>query len=135
MAYLDTKFDLAFIEENPPSMSGGSETDIIWIHVWDNGSDLPGWTRCDDVNGSTCDQFYVTVNQRRLSEVGYQFWHKKWLMCHEGGHTVGLQHGVEADPEQPNDSDDLACLMTLIPLSEMVGWIGSHNIHQVNGHY
>jgi hypothetical protein len=105
---LDTTFnntDLNVSHPATPVYTGANETDLI-IHNGAISGDTVGTTWCDATvssNNQLCDQEYVRV------ETAY--WNSH-VFCHEIGHSVGLTHGNQADPNQPISSPDLGCMRT-----------------------
>lgn len=116
--------DLSVIHENPPSYSGGSETDVIYQV---NGSLDPftdATTWCDDaINSTQCDQHYVAF---RTNSIAYN----NAIACHETGHAVGLTHGAQASPAISNSDSSLGCMAIPAPYS-----LGTHQISQINSVY
>lgn len=108
---------------------GGSETDIVYQvkNGGFSGTEI-GKTWCNDaVNGELvkCDQEYIRFRP------GAQF--DKELICHETGHAVGLTHGNDAFPREPQDASELACMET--PDSTNRPHLGSHNRSEINSTY
>jgi hypothetical protein len=116
--------DLSVSRQDPPSYSGGAETDIIYrLGVLDKG--VSGWTYCDDPNGAwSCDQQYVVF--------GNDFW-AQHITCHESGHAVGLTHGADGSPKLPQTHPSLACMKTYDNYN--ANGLGAHNVSQINGEY
>lgn len=116
--------DLSVSQQNPPSYTGGSETDIIYNL---NGS-IPGGasaqTVCDDpISSSRCDQFYVQFRDNSTAI-------NNAIACHETGHAVGLTHGAQASPVKANSDQSLECLAIPSPYV-----LAGHSVPQINATY
>jgi hypothetical protein len=116
--------DLTVIPENPPSYTGGSETDVIYQV---NGT-LPPTTNartwCNDaVNTLQCDQHYVAFRSNTYAV-------NNAIACHETGHATGLTHGQEAAPPVSQSDPLLGCMAVPSPYT-----LGSHNVGQINATY
>jgi hypothetical protein len=119
--------DLNVTRHSTPTMTGPSETDIIYgVNPDDVPSGFTGWTWCDDTVGSfqfKCDQHFVK----------FEFNPSVALACHETGHAVGLTHGDDADPQVSNQHYELRCMRTPVP--EHDPYVGPHNVERVNSVY
>lgn len=115
---------ISIVYETEPRLSGPGETDVIYGYgslpnnVW-------GRANCNDSLGASqfrCDQFYVYYDGAQICN--------RWcdpdnitmfrsIACHETGHTFGLLHGNQADPEPgvSRNTYDLRCMRTkpLVP--------------------
>jgi hypothetical protein len=58
----------------------------------------------------------------------------KAVVCHETGHTLGLLHGADSNPQVSNQSTALGCMRTA-PLTGDMRFIGDHNIWEANRIY
>lgn len=117
---------------------GPSKTDIMYRYQNLSGTVL-GRARCDDdsLPGFACDQHYVEYDNR-LCEDHFDCDPVDWnafrtLACHETGHTTGLTHGTNADPEVVDGNWELRCLRT--PLVANDPNVGTHNASMVNATY
>lgn len=117
--------DLNPIWQDPPVYSGSSETDVVMLIRSDIPFPAQGTTWCDDaVDGTHCDQHYIAfLNQ---SVVTYP------LVCHELGHSVGLTHGMDADPSVSQSDWRLGCMKTPVDSGDT---LGSNNISEINATY
>lgn len=117
--------DLSVSFENPPVTSGLSETDVIFLEGPLPGTAI-GVTWCNDAVGTLrCDQHYV-----RLDGPGPG----KKVICHETGHALGLTHGEQAHPAQPQHAAALGCLRSPLPAITNA-LLGNHNTQQINATY
>lgn len=125
----DSSLDLSFTFDDPPTYTGGAETDIIYQQ-----GTLPagvlGQTLCNAiVNTLRCDQTYVRYS---AATPGYD------VICHESAHAFGLKHGDKGANAQgeldirDNDADFLRCLRTPATGDTL---LGDHNVQEVNHFY
>ena len=54
-------------------------------------------------------------------------------VCHESGHAVGLTHGSDAYPEQPDFNVYLGCMRSPVPTAATT--LGSVNVKEINATY
>lgn len=106
-----------------PVYTGGSETDIIYQQGAVSGGGAVTW--CNDaVNSEMCDQHYVRFRSTTFG---------RGLACHETGHAIGLTHGTEAYPAQPDNSAELYCMR--LPASAGLGPSNGAIVSQINATY
>ena len=116
----DALTDLTVNEQSTPTLTGSTETDIIFQRGDVPGTDV-GYTWCDDpTSGYQCDQQYVQI------EAGFYY---DGLICHETGHAVGLTHGDEAYPVLPNNDSRLDCMVKSPSTTQPLGTNSISNIH------
>lgn len=115
--------DLTVVHENPPSYTGGAETDIIYQV---NGDIYPsiGRTICDDpIDGTKCDQHFVYFVDNSWAS-------NDAVACHETGHAIGFTHGQQASPAKANDDQSLECMAVPSPYV-----LNGHSVPQINSTY
>lgn len=106
-----------------PVYTGSNETDVIAQQSSALPPTVAGIAYCDDAVSSTrCDQHYVLFAVSSPSSR---------LVCHELGHAVGLTHGAQAAPAQPDNTADLGCMGTHVSGTGL----GGHNQTQINSTY
>jgi hypothetical protein len=127
----DDKTALSMRYQPNPKFSGSGETDIIFQQgVLPTG--VLGRTWCNDAIEGTreCDQTYVRFDSH--TPIAY-------AICHETGHAVGLTHGAQANPVQPNDTGVFFCMRApLPPVGDRAAEIGLPNGtlgSQLDAHY
>jgi hypothetical protein len=113
-----------------PVTSGDFETDLIYRQI---STGLPsstlGATFCDDaISNTQCDQHYINFSETEFSTV------PRSLAC-QTGHTIGLLHGVNAEPSHPNDESTLQCMKSGLPIASLSQYLGTQNINMINGTY
>lgn len=135
LSYHTTDLNIIYHNDSNVKYSGSWETDVIYQNQNSLPANVWGRARCDDdVDGSECDQFYVSYHADKIdAEIPNNTDLQRAIACHETGHTVGLLHGNNADPVQDSTAVEFRCMRTKpVPA---VPSMGPHNIQQVNAHY
>lgn len=129
--YEGTDLNIVFQSAGDVEYSGDTETDIIYQEgAVPDPYDGMAW--CNDAisefgENRRCDQHYARFESASPSVR---------LACHETGHTVGLTHGSDADPDAgvtvTDHTDALRC-MTTAPIE--FSYLGAHNVDEINETY
>lgn len=142
--------DLSIQRDRQAVESGNAETDTIYRYGSVGGSGL-GSTVCDDatIGDDECDSHYVTYDNvdlcnNDLCDNTYEDNHILMnIACHETGHSVGLTHGSDADPDQGNEAAVMGCMQTP-PVLHIYNpdfgatadpSLGQHNRREINSTY
>lgn len=83
------------------------------------------------VNWLRCGAYQVRVRPD-VYQGGYNL--AKAVVCHETGHTIGLLHGNQSNPQVANQNLDLGCMRTQ-PLDGQMRFIGEHNLWEADRMY
>ncbi len=126
MTEWDARTDITVGYDTSPTFTGNAETDVVYQEGQVPGlpDNFDGATWCQDkVDGNpwACDQHYVRIRGAGIFE--------KWLVAHEAGHALGLTHGNQASPTQPNSKVGIMTTGTL-PTG-----LGKNPTDQVDGTY
>ena len=102
--------------------------------------DLTGMTfgvvDCADVlSGAKCDRHTLTYDIDFAQSQNLNTDQKRYLACHEIGHTLGLKHGDDAAPRVDNDKLWLGCLTTPLSNPNALTVTGGHNKEVINDNY
>lgn len=83
------------------------------------------------VNWLRCGAYQVRIRPD-VYQGGYNL--AKAVVCHETGHTIGLLHGSQTNPQVSNKNANLGCMRTE-PLTGEMRFIGEHNLWEADRMY
>lgn len=104
-----------------------SNTDVVYQEAnyvggfcgftWHSAGNLIGYTYCASLSGQRCQRFNIYIDQSW--EVNVTNTSRRWIACHESGHSLGLTHPTSSSPTT-------TCMSSS----------GStyHSTHEVSGH-